>query len=116
VAPPDRGGVSSSYATPCPDCKQPILWPWTRASDCTIQMPVDAGPTDRGNVKITVEGRRLVADVIGKSDDRRKMILGGWPLYLHHSQSCTKSNSWSRNAPKRRPEPLRTTEAPDGLW
>lgn len=115
---PDRIALLDAYATPCPDCHQPIMWAWTRASDLSERMPLDAVPVANGNVRAYREGRRLVCDVIGSQSERRKLTLGGWPLYQHHRLTCPKAHKWARQTPKSRPEPRRTLEAPDGggLW
>jgi hypothetical protein len=89
------------------------MWAWTNASDRTERMPVDAAPVPNGNVRVYQDGRRLVCDVIGSVAERRKLVLGGWPLYIHHRLMCPKADKWSRRV---RPEPRQTLEAPEGLW
>jgi hypothetical protein len=107
--------VESRFVTECPDCHGPIMWAWTKASDCTERMPIDAEPVANGNVHVYQEGRRLVCDAIGTARDKRILALAGNKLYQYHRIMCPRAHGWARVA-KSRPAPRRTIEAPEGLW
>jgi hypothetical protein len=101
----------ATFAELCPDCQQPILWPWTSASAGVNRMPVDAEPVDTGNVLVTVDSlnpNRIVCDVIGNRANRRKLAAGGHALYQHHRITCTRAEKWAR--PQRRPVPAVDTD------
>jgi hypothetical protein len=105
----------SSFAEPCPDCQQPILWPWTNASSGVNRMPCDAEPVGvAGNVLISVDPanpERIVCDVIGNGARGRahcrRLAAGGHPIYWHHRLTCTKADKWAR--PQKRPVPAVST-------
>jgi len=94
----------SAFVTDCPDCRQPILWPFTKGG--TTRMPVDAAPAANGNVLIVVDPtnpKRITCDVIGNRANRSRLRSGGWLLYLHHRLTCTKAEKWARPETRRKP-------------
>jgi hypothetical protein len=104
--------LAAVFAQPCNYCRQMIMWGNTAAGE---RMPVDADPTPFGNVRLHRRGRVLTADVIGKAEDRRRLRLGGHPLFQHHRLSCTKAEQWARTQAK--PTPAVDTPRPvGGLW
>jgi len=100
----------SAFVTPCPDCKQPIMWPRTVTGQ---RMPVDAEAVPGGNVMVTVNpsGENLGCDVVNRADSRR-LAAGGHLLYRHHRITCTKADRWAR--PHRKPAPAVSTA--EGLF
>lgn len=109
---PDPDAVTERFGKRCNFCGQPIVWANTITRD---KMPLDAAPSPHGNVRVHVDGRKLACDVIGKQSDRRKLTLGGWPLYRHHGLSCLRSDQWGRGAAVK-PPAVDTVPEEAGLW
>jgi hypothetical protein len=74
-------------ATPCPDCRAPIRWLTTQVGK---RMPVDAEPSERGNVLLTGD----VAGVLNPGQAGAARAAGA-PLYLHHRLSCPFASRWA---------------------
>jgi hypothetical protein len=70
----------------CRSCDAPIIW----ASTGSKLMPVDAEPTEKGNVELTPGslGRGVVATVLTAPS-----LLGG-PLRTSHFASCPDAGEW----------------------
>lgn len=112
---PDRFDLLHAFAKPCNYCRQRIMWAWTNASGRVERMPLDAAPVPEGNVIAYRDEKRprlLVCDVIGKRGDRRKLALGGWPLYQHHRLTCSQAERWARAPIAMRPQPSPRQERP----
>lgn len=85
----------------CPDCHHGIVWARTRTGQW---MPLDAEPTDHGNVALS-PGRWPVCDVIGRKATRDAMRAAGRLLYQHHRLSCPFAHRWARRPAPPRPVP-----------
>jgi hypothetical protein len=113
---PDRFDLLHAFARPCNFCRARIMWAWTNASGRTERMPLDAAPVPTGNVLVYRDDTRprlLVCDVLGTKADRRRMLLGGWPLYVHHRTSCAQADRWARGPVSMRPAPPPGQEQPE---
>lgn len=86
-------------ATRCDFCQRAIVW--TRTVNSTA-MPVDAEPTDGGNVLVTHDAGGLRATVLGTPAKRESHRNAGWLLRVTHKLTCPFADEWSRpGGPKR---------------
>lgn len=80
---------------PCDHCAEPIVWARTDHS----RMPVDANPSERGNVLLRPgllpEPR---AHVLGSTAAAAGARDDGQDTYLHHAVSCPFAHAWNRRA------------------
>lgn len=100
----------------CPDCRQPLLWAKTVASDGQEWIPLDGDPIDSGNVIVFPDPsapRRLLADVVGNQHMRAGMRADGWHFWQHHRLSCPRADQWARRPKHLRPQPTGVRKAPD---
>lgn len=91
---PDSTAVRPAVpeAEPCNYCEQPIIWTKTEKG---ARMPVDAAPSDAGNVLVRVTGGDVLAAVIGNKGKRDAMRAHGVQLRTHHRLSCPRATEWS---------------------
>lgn len=78
--------------TRCNHCDRPLRWVLTRNR---VWMPIDAEPSDRGNVYLSGQGSAERAEVIGKRNKAAAMRAAGVPLYLHHAVTCPFARLWA---------------------
>ncbi len=74
--------------SPCKSCGAPILWTVTAAGR---RMPVDAEPSDIGNIEVS-GGLVLHATTIAGHDLVRARAVG-FPLYLSHFATCPNAST-----------------------
>lgn len=99
----------------CSDCRRPIMWAKTVASDGQEWIPLDAEPIATGNVIVFRDPnapRRLLADVVGRSAVRAGMRADGWHFWQHHRISCPRADEWARRPKHLRPQPTGVRNAP----
>lgn len=65
----------------CRSCGAPIIWART-PSGRTI--PIDRQPTDDGNVRVTYDGHKAHAQVVGKPD----LFTADEPRHTSHFATC----------------------------
>lgn len=80
-------------AVPCDYCDQPIIWTVTEKD---ARMPVDAEPSDHGNVLVRRERGRVIGAVIGSRSKRDAMRSHDVALRTHHRLSCPRVSEWAR--------------------
>lgn len=86
---------------PCNHCDKPIIWARSIAND--KPMPLDADPSDRGNVLLSRgPGGILLAGVASTTAAAGSRALGV-PTYLHHASSCPFAHAWNKPAAVKRP-------------
>lgn len=93
---PRTGGQGTTQK--CNHCEGELQWARTRKD---ALMPVDAEPSDKGNVLLTFERGQLRADVIGKQTQAAAMRAAGKQLHLHHAVTCPYASRWSTAASRR---------------
>jgi len=78
---PDAGAGAPAHLADrvgsCRSCGAPILWALTGRGKT---MPVDAAPSDGGNVRLVLDGGTLRAIVGGDTDDQ--------PVHVSHFVTC----------------------------
>jgi len=101
-------------------CGRRIMWAKTNASGRTEWMPLDAEPSERGNVlayPAPDDPRLLVCDVLPtRGRDARRaagMRADGWLLFEHHAVSCPRAEQWQRGPKATRPQPTGIRRRPD---
>lgn len=83
-------------AQPCDYCGEPIVW--TTSTATRTPLPIDAAPSDRGN--LLVERRpdgTLAAGVLSIGAARGARVMGR-ATYIHHATSCPMSSAWNKAA------------------
>jgi hypothetical protein len=93
---PDPHDLASTFGRTCRNCRRRIMWAWTGADE---RMPVDAQPTEHGDVLLRrdpARPRRLLAAVEGSRRRLDAMRAAGWPTYQHHRLSCPRAEEWAR--------------------
>ncbi len=100
-------------------CGGRIMWAKTNASGRTEWLPVDAVPSDRGNVlayPAPDNPRLLVCDVLATRGPEARRAAGmradGWLLFTHHRTSCPRADQWARAPKAMRPRPSAFREPP----
>lgn len=99
--------AAQQQAKPCDHCHAVIVWAVTKDS----RMPLDAAPTDDGNVLIVADNGQLTATVLGSASARAAYREQGYALYSHHKLTCPNHNLWSRPGGART-KPARTGGRP----
>lgn len=79
-------------AKPCNYCHQPIIWTRTEKD---AHMPVDAEPSDSGNVLVRRDAGVTRGIVVGTHNKRAAMRAHGVDLRTHHRMSCPRASEWS---------------------
>jgi hypothetical protein len=98
---PDPLDLRAHFARKCSACHQWIMWAWTITGD---RMPIDAQPSEHGNViayRDTRNRRRLLVSVEGSRRKLTAMRRAGWPTYTHHRVNCPQAEEWARTRGKR---------------
>jgi hypothetical protein len=104
------------FVRTCSDCRKPIMWAKTVASDGQEWIPLDADPLASGNVIVfrdPEQPRRLLADVVDSKGMRAGMRADGWSFWQHHRLSCPRADQWARRPKHLRPQPTGIRKAPD---
>lgn len=87
-------------ARPCESCGTSIVFAISlkrlRGADRVRVMPVDVAPTPGGNVRLTVDGRRIMAYVIPKAQTRDRA-----DLHMSHFATCPQADQWRSKGGKR---------------
>jgi hypothetical protein len=91
----------------CRSCSAPIFW--ARNDATGRSMPVDAEPSDKGNVQLFDRGGSVVAKVLGAEEARRVRdsnwaLRGVHVLRTAHFVTCPQAANWR----------TKRTEARDG--
>ncbi|MGW0043453.1 hypothetical protein [Rhodococcus sp. NPDC003348] len=81
---------------PCRSCRAEIVWTTTRDGNL---MPVNARPSNAGNVAIQKAGTVLHAGVVPPRQ-ARAMRAAGVDLYLSHHVDCPDADQW-RTTPRK---------------
>jgi len=100
-----------TFGVLCDHCHMPIMAARTVTGD---PLPVDAETSQFGTVRVYRDSHKLIAQVIGTLTERRRLTLGGWPLFRPHRLSCPKASEWSRG--HRKPTTPNVSMAAGGLW
>lgn len=77
---------SGEQATRCRSCGAPVLW---RAHETTNRLaPIDAAPTERGNLVLLELDRYGYATAVA--------LVEGVPRYVSHYATCPQREDWRR--------------------
>ena len=68
----------------CKSCKAPIIW---RTTTTGKSMPIDASPSERGDIQIGVVNGEVVAVVLGP-ESAAEAREAGRVLYVSHFATC----------------------------
>lgn len=71
----------------CKSCGASIIWARTPAGRT---IPIDREPSDDGNVRLSYEGHKANALVVGKSDD---LFSIGEPRHQSHFATCPNADA-----------------------
>jgi hypothetical protein len=82
----------------CNYCHKPIRWATTAATGA--RMPLDAAPTDRGNVVLADDQGAPVAGVLSDLAAAGARASGA-DTYLHHGVTCPFAAKWNKGAARR---------------
>ena len=93
--PPAGVGLLRAKATTCRSCNAAIVMAYTikkvKGRDVPSLMPVNLDPAPGGNVRLTMEGRRVRAYVIGKAQ-----TVGRATLHVSHFATCPDAKNWRK--------------------
>lgn len=78
---------------PCPDCGARIIWPRSAANG--TPMPLDANPSDRGNVMLHKGSSGTLAAVVTPRAAAGARAAGQ-DTYLSHGATCPFADRWRR--------------------
>lgn len=80
---------------PCKECGARLQWVPMLNAKTDKAKPIDAAPTDKGNIRITVIGGKEMAVVLSgsKLEDAR---AAGEKLFLSHFVTCTNPARFKR--------------------
>lgn len=76
----------------CRSCKAPVRWVIMESGR---RNPLDAEPTDRGNVALEAGGQR---GIVLAGDELARARAHGEPLYLSHFATCPFADQHRRGA------------------
>lgn len=76
--------------TRCRSCDADILW--VTMADSGKHAPLDAEPTEKGNIELSIEEGKPVGRVVDPNADRLFPV----ELHLSHFATCPQSSDWRR--------------------
>lgn len=88
---PRAKGVLSKHRDRCEHCHGRLLWARTVNERA---MPLDAEPSDSGNVLVTEVAGHFRAEVIGKRATAAALRAAGHRTHVHHAATCPYASKW----------------------
>lgn len=76
----------------CQSCNAEVIWCVTHKGK---RMPVDAEPVEGGNVRLRLDGERVIAEYPGK--EHPEFFEEDRARYVSHFSSCPHSAQWRRS-------------------
>lgn len=88
---PKPKGLGAKHRNRCEHCNGLLLWARTRLDRA---MPLDAEPSDNGNVLVTEVAGQFRAEVIGKRATAAALRAAGHRTHVHHAVTCPYASRW----------------------